>query len=123
MNKKIIGLTAVVVVAGAIIVFNLLNRNSTAPVGSLSTSPSVSGKLSGYTLIEVSKHKDGSSCWSVVNGKVYDLTAWINQHPGGPSRILSICGIDGSSAFNIQHEGQSRPANELAGFYIGDLLK
>ncbi|MGC9605149.1 MAG: cytochrome b5-like heme/steroid binding domain-containing protein [Minisyncoccia bacterium] len=76
---------------------------------------------SGYTMADVAKHNSASSCWTAINSKVYDLTNWIGQHPGGQQAILSICGIDGSAAFNNQHGGQSRPANELAAFYIGDL--
>ena len=74
-----------------------------------------------YTLADVAKHNNASSCWSAINGNVYDLTSWISKHPGGQQAILSICGIDGSAAFNDQHGGQSRPANELAGFSIGVL--
>jgi cytochrome b involved in lipid metabolism len=72
-------------------------------------------------MTDVAKHNSSSSCWTAINGKVYDVTDWINQHPGGQQAILSICGIDGSAAFNNQHGGQSRPANELAASYIGDL--
>ena len=74
-----------------------------------------------YTLADISAHNTALSCWSAINGKAYDLTSWINQHPGGSQAILSICGIDGSAAFNAQHGGQSRPEQELASFYIGDL--
>jgi cytochrome b involved in lipid metabolism len=74
-----------------------------------------------YTLAEVATHNSVGSCWTTINGKVYDVTSWINQHPGGQEAILSLCGIDGSSAFNDQHGGQRRPANELATFIIGDL--
>ena len=67
-------------------------------------------------------HKDATSCWTAINGKVYDVTSWINQHPGGRDAILSLCGTDGSAAFNGQHGGQARPAQELATFNIGILL-
>ena len=42
--------------------------------------------------------------------------------PWWSGKYLSICGKDGSSAFNDQHGGQSRPKNELAGFEIGTLV-
>lgn len=79
---------------------------------------SVSTKI--HTLSEIESHNSQTSCWSVINNKVYDLTAWIDEHPGGSSQILSICGTDGSSAFNEQHGGQREPADELAPFYIGE---
>ena len=72
-----------------------------------------------YTLTQVATHANASSCWSIVQGNVYDLTSWINQHPGGSGAILSMCGKDGTAAFDGQHGGQRRPENELASFIIG----
>ncbi len=88
--------------------------------GRPTTSPSSAGAPS-YTMAEVAKHATASSCWTAINGKVYDVTRWISRHPGGQRAILSLCGTDGSAAFNGQHGGQSRPAAELAGFRIGSL--
>ena len=82
-----------------------------------------SASTTPYTMTHVAAHSTALSCWSAVNGGVYDLTSWIGNHPGGEQAILSICGKDGSSAFNTQHDGQKRPANELAGFKIGTLVK
>ncbi len=76
----------------------------------------------GYTLAQVATHDSASSCWTAINGKVYDLTSWISKHPGGRAAILSLCGRDGSAAYNDQHAGERRPANELAGFYLAPLL-
>lgn len=75
----------------------------------------------GFTLAMVQENDDASSCWSVINGNVYDLTAWINQHPGGSSRILGLCGTDGSSSFNAIHRGQSNPESRLQSFLLGPL--
>jgi cytochrome b involved in lipid metabolism len=74
-----------------------------------------------YASAEVGLHAGVQSCWSIVNGKIYDLTPWINQHPGGSNAIKRMCGVDGSKGFNDQHGGQSRPERELAAFYIGVL--
>jgi len=43
-----------------------------------------------YSMSEVETYNTEASCWSTVNGKVYDLTSWINQHPGGPKKITQI---------------------------------
>lgn len=75
----------------------------------------------GYTLAMVSENDSESSCWSAINGNVYDLTDWINSHPGGPSRILSLCGSDGSASFNSMHEGQSNPESRLQSYLLGPL--
>lgn len=72
-----------------------------------------------YNLADLKKHATASSCWSAINGNVYDLTKWINRHPGGASVIKGICGRDGTAGYNGQHRGASRPANELAAYKIG----
>lgn len=72
---------------------------------------------------EIATHNTKDSCFSTINGKVYDLTEWIYKHPGGASKILSICGKDGSSAFDRKHAGQPKPEEILTGFEIGILAK
>ncbi len=84
-------------------------------------SASASASASSYTMADVAKHADASSCWSAINGNVYDLTKWVNQHPGGPRVILGLCGKDGTSGFVGQHGGQSRPESILKGFLLGPL--
>jgi cytochrome b involved in lipid metabolism len=75
----------------------------------------------GYTLAQVAANNTTGSCWAAIDGNVYDLTSWINQHPGGKSAILSICGKDGSAAFNGQHGGSGRAQSELATLKLGTL--
>ena len=72
-------------------------------------------------MTEVTRANSKAKCWTAIGGKVYDLTDWIAQHPGGERAILSICGKDGTTAFNAQHGGQSRPAQELKSFLVGTL--
>ena len=83
------------------------------------TTPPVAQTPPSYTLAQVATHSSASSCWSIIQNNVYDLTSWINQHPGGARAILSICGKDGTSAFEQQHGGQARPESELKNFLIG----
>jgi L-lactate dehydrogenase (cytochrome) len=40
------------------------------------------------------------SCWTIINGRVYDFTNFINRHPGGSSVILNAAGKDGAQAFS-----------------------
>lgn len=76
-----------------------------------------------YTMDQVAQHRAPSDCWTAVNGKVVDVTAFINKHPGGDKAILSLCGTDGSAAFNKQHGGQEKPEAALESFVIGSLKK
>lgn len=73
------------------------------------------------TSSELAKHNSSASCWTLVSGKIYDLTNYINQHPGGSSTILPLCGADGTAAFIAQHGSSSAAQSALASLYIGDL--
>ena len=77
----------------------------------------------GYTMAQVKANKSASKCWSVINEKVYDLTAWINAHPGGAGAIVSLCGTDGTQDFLARHRNQSKPESRLAGYLLGPLTK
>jgi len=94
---------------------------ATQPTTQPTTPTTGTTQTSSYTMAQVATHKSASNCWTVVSGKVYDLTAWINNHPGGPGPILTLCGTDGTALFTGQHGGQARPASELKSFLIGTL--
>ncbi len=89
------------------------------------TTPDASGQSGSTTgalilsTAEVTKHNTLSDCWSIVKGKVYNLTSYVQSHPGGASVIANICGKDGSGAFSNQHRAQSKPNNTLDGFLLG----
>ncbi len=92
----------------------------TAPSGTTSTSTGTAGQ---YTVADVTAHKDASSCWTIIGGSVYDLTAWIPQHPGGAGAIVGLCGHDGTAAFQGQHDSAKKQADILATFKIGALTQ
>jgi len=94
---------------------------SPSPTKSATPSASPTTALTKLTLEEVKKHDSGTSCWSIVYGNVFDLTKWITKHPGGAGVIRAICGKDGTSAFEGQHAGEGRPANQLSNYYLGKL--
>lgn len=97
-----------------------INQTSqqTTPKPPVSTPP----PITAYTSVEVAAHADKTSCWSIVNGNVYDLTNWIGKHPGGQREIIAMCGKDATSAFEGQHGGDSKPERILASFFIGALI-
>lgn len=96
---------------------------SATPTPSKSASPSASviSGLTKLTLDEVKKNNSSSSCWSIVYENVFDLTKWIAKHPGGSSKILAICGKDGTNSFERQHTGDGGAANQLSSYFLGKL--
>jgi cytochrome b involved in lipid metabolism len=83
-----------------------------------STAPAVFATKS-YSKRTVAKHHTASDCWSIVDGKVYNLTKWIAKHPGGRKRIIGMCGVDASRAFHNQHSGGGRAGAALKRYYLG----
>jgi cytochrome b involved in lipid metabolism len=79
------------------------------------------GTTVALTSAEVQKHSSATDCWSVIKGEVYDLTAYVKDHPGGANLIKAICGKDGSTSFASQHAGAAKPKNILAAFALGPL--
>jgi len=97
-----------------------------APAATPTPSPTPTAEVTtqaGYTMEKVRENNSASSCWSIINGNVYDLTKWISSHPGGRSAITGICGRDGTSTFNGKHRGDGGPASILSGYLLGPLAK
>jgi cytochrome b involved in lipid metabolism len=88
-----------------------------------SATPTPVATTAGYTMAQVSANNSAKSCWAVIEGSVYNLTAWINSHPGGSGAILSLCGTEATSSFKGKHGNQSRPAAQLSGYLLGPLAK
>jgi cytochrome b involved in lipid metabolism len=74
-------------------------------------------------MAQVRANNTARSCWTAIDGVVYDLTRWISSHPGGSGAILFLCGTDGTNAFSAQHQNQARPAIRLDTYRLGPLNK
>lgn len=70
-----------------------------------------------YTMRQVSKHATDETCWIVVNGKVYDVTSYIDDHPGGAESILLNAGVDCTEEFMGVHSQEAKELLEK--FVIG----
>jgi cytochrome b involved in lipid metabolism len=109
-SKKLIIVLVLIIIAGGGYFFVRKQNTSSGPTPS-----------EQYTLADVATHNKEADCWTTIRGGVYDVTSWINQHPGGKAAILATCGIDATSMFKDQHDGQPEPEQELASLKIGIL--
>ncbi|TMW47405.1 hypothetical protein DOY81_007517 [Sarcophaga bullata] len=68
----------------------------------------------------VAKHDDYSDCWVVIYDRVYDVTSFLQDHPGGADVIMDYAGRDATLAFH--GTGHSRDAIEqMRDYLIGEL--
>ncbi|EMD33160.1 hypothetical protein CERSUDRAFT_118222 [Gelatoporia subvermispora B] len=52
---------------------------------------------------EVATHNSRESCWIIVHGKVYDVTEFLDDHPGGSKIILKYAGKDATAEYDPIH--------------------
>jgi hypothetical protein len=95
--------------------------SSAVPDATTAATPGSAEVPSVLSLELVAQNNVPESCWSVINGNVYDLTDWIARHPGGSGNIIRMCGIDATADFDRQHGGQGRPESELKAYVLGAL--
>ncbi|KAI7757749.1 hypothetical protein M8C21_031761 [Ambrosia artemisiifolia] len=73
-----------------------------------------------YSMKEASEHNTASDCWIVVDGKVYDVSSYLEEHPGGDDVLLQVTGKDATEEF--EDAGHSKTARELMEtFCVGEL--
>ncbi|KAL4420023.1 hypothetical protein ABPG77_001273 [Micractinium sp. CCAP 211/92] len=65
-------------------------------------------QLREYDWDEIRQHNSRESCWFVRDGRVYDATHFLGQHPGGAAAILGQAGRDASSEFDPIHSSDAR---------------
>ncbi|KAH9248520.1 hypothetical protein BASA81_013846 [Batrachochytrium salamandrivorans] len=69
---------------------------------------------------EVALHNSEKDCWIIVNGKVYDVTKYLNDHPGGVDIVTELAGKDSTEDYNdVGHTGDADAV--LATLQIGVL--
>ncbi|EDQ91242.1 uncharacterized protein MONBRDRAFT_19975 [Monosiga brevicollis MX1] len=72
------------------------------------------------SLAEMAKHDSNASCYMAIHGKVYDVTKFLQEHPGGEEVMMDHAGQDGTEAF--EDTGHSQDARDmLAEYEIGVL--
>lgn len=75
-----------------------------------------------YTLAEIEKHNEKNSAWLLIHNAVYDVTKFMEEHPGGEEVLLEQAGKHATEAF--EDVGHSTDARELMKQYkIGDLCE
>ncbi|XP_073440361.1 cytochrome b5 type B [Dendrobates tinctorius] len=73
-----------------------------------------------YSLEDVRKRNSAEELWLVIHGRVYDITRFVEEHPGGEEVLFEQAGADATESF--EDVGHSVDAREmLKQYYVGDL--
>ncbi len=94
---------------------------TTTTATSPTTNPNSSNVL---TLGIVGTHAIKTDCWIVISSKVYNVTSFLDIHPGGVSSITPYCGKDATDAFNsnsVGHNHSTYARSLLPTYFVGNI--
>ncbi len=79
-----------------------------------------------YGMEQLAMHNTDDDCWMAINGKVYDVTDYVDKHPGSDS-ILEGCGREATELFETRPMGSGTPHSDnarqkLDDYEIGDYV-
>ncbi|KAK4183951.1 hypothetical protein QBC35DRAFT_535336 [Podospora australis] len=75
-----------------------------------------------FALADVQKHNQPDDLWIVINNKVYDISKYLEDHPGGTAVLNEVAGNDASAEFiEVGHSAEA--IDSLENFYVGDLIE
>ena len=49
-------------------------------------------ELKEYTEEEIYKHNEEEDCWLLIHNRVYNVTKYMDSHPGGPEIMTQAAG-------------------------------
>ncbi|TKS81583.1 Cytochrome b5 reductase 4 [Collichthys lucidus] len=61
------------------------------------------GRLIEVTQEELQKHNTRDDCWTCIRGMVYNVTPYMDYHPGGEDELMKAAGVDGTELFDQVH--------------------
>eukprot|EP00505_MAST-04D_sp_SCG-Rhode-Island_P001603 Stramenopile-MAST_4_protein_1603 len=69
----------------------------------LKESDSKSKVMGQYTTAQVAKHDKEDDIWLIINKKVYNVTTFLADHPGGADWLIQFAGKNCTEEFDMQH--------------------
>ncbi|ODV60213.1 L-lactate dehydrogenase (cytochrome) [Ascoidea rubescens DSM 1968] len=73
------------------------------------------------SISEVKKHDNANDCWVIVNNKIYDVTEFLPEHPGGQKIILKFAGKDCTKKFEQIHPPDTLDKYLAPEKYLGEV--
>ncbi|KAG9152392.1 hypothetical protein Leryth_016758 [Lithospermum erythrorhizon] len=80
----------------------------------------MSSETKVFTFQEVADHNKKHDCWLVISGKVYEVTSFLDDHPGGDDVMINATGRDATDDFeDVGHSNDAR--EEMKKYCIGEV--
>ncbi|XP_010277834.1 PREDICTED: cytochrome b5-like isoform X2 [Nelumbo nucifera] len=75
-----------------------------------------------YSLSEISRHTSNKDCWVLIKGKVYDVTDFLEEHPGGEAALLEAS-AKGDATEDFEYVGHTIKAIRMMSKYCIGFLE
>ncbi|KAL7941837.1 hypothetical protein V8C42DRAFT_355260 [Trichoderma barbatum] len=69
-----------------------------------------------FSVEEIAIHKTRDDLWVMINGKVYDVSKYVRDHPGGADVLIDVAGTDATIAY--EEVGHSEDADGILKSYL-----
>ncbi len=126
MKKIITIIIGILVLAGGAAYIYMQNMDAKmAEAIKTMTAPTeqVNANTNLFTLAQIAEHTTRDNCWLSIEDKVYNVTSFVDMHPGG-DKILSGCGKDATEMFNkVRAHAKTSVVALKEKFFIGNLSK
>uniref|UniRef100_A0A8D8AWA5 Cytochrome b5 n=1 Tax=Culex pipiens TaxID=7175 RepID=A0A8D8AWA5_CULPI len=78
--------------------------------------------LKQFTLAEVAKHNTAADLWMIIDDKVYDVTKFQAEHPGGEEVLVEAAGKDATTEFvDVGHSSDAK--EQMKQFVVGEIIE
>lgn len=126
MNKIIIIAVFIFWLAVSFFYANSLLKQNNPASKNTNQATNLNNNQKGTLATDLPTHNNKADCWIAIDNKIYNVTDYLYQHPGGAEIMVKYCGQDASQAFAskdkfIPQDHSSTAYAMLASYYIGDL--
>ncbi|KAF8950481.1 hypothetical protein BGZ46_004491, partial [Entomortierella lignicola] len=72
-----------------------------------------------FTKADLAQHSSKTDLYVAIHGKVYDISSFIDEHPGGEEVLIDEAGRDATESFeDVGHSEEARDI--LSKYYVGE---
>lgn len=76
----------------------------------------------GPPVFEGSEVVPGTEPYIIIHNKVYDVTHWLNEHPGGEQILLANAGCDATESYEVTDHSEKARIRRETEFLVGELV-
>ncbi|KAI9841413.1 MAG: hypothetical protein M1838_003585 [Thelocarpon superellum] len=96
--------------------------SSPATDSTAATTPPAESESAGLTYADVANHTKKEDLYVVIHDRVYNVTEFVDEHPGGEEVMLDVAGQDATEAFeDVGHSDEARTTLEQ--LYVAPLKR